>query len=219
MALPEPDRLREEDPYTDAWTAVAPTRVVVHRSRFEIDLNRPRDQAVYQSPEDAWGLDVWGGALPPGLVAASLELYDEFYGLLDGLVAAAIAEAGVAVVLDCHSYNHRRAGPDAPQEPHEDNPEINVGTGTVDQARWGRAVEAFNAALRAQDLDARENVRFRGGHLSRHVNTADRALALALEFKKTWMDEWTGERDGAHQARLVAALDVAVGPLLAAVLP
>ena len=67
----------------------------------------------------------------------------------------------------------------------------------------------------------RENVRFRGGHLSRHVNSAhgDRALALALEFKKTWMDEWTGERDEAHQARLVAALDAAVGPLLAAVPP
>ena len=126
---------------------------------------------MYQSREDAWGLDVWGGAVPPGLVAASLALYDEFYGLLDELVAAAIADAGVAVVLDCHSYNHRRAGPDAPAEPHEDNPEINVGTGTVDHARWGGAVEAFNAALRAQDLDVRENVRFRGGHVSRHVNS------------------------------------------------
>ena len=34
-------RLREEDPFTDRL-AVAGTRVTVHRSRFEVDLNRPR---------------------------------------------------------------------------------------------------------------------------------------------------------------------------------
>ena len=34
MALDEPSRLREEDPFTAQWTGVAPTRVVGLRSRF-----------------------------------------------------------------------------------------------------------------------------------------------------------------------------------------
>ncbi len=64
MALDEAGRLREEDPFSARWTEVAPTRVVGLRSRFEVDLNRPRDKAVYRTPEDAWGLKVWTSSLP-----------------------------------------------------------------------------------------------------------------------------------------------------------
>ena len=59
LALSDSERLREEDPFTGQWTQVAPTRVVGMRSRFEVDLNRPREKAVYRTPEDAWGLTVW----------------------------------------------------------------------------------------------------------------------------------------------------------------
>ena len=45
MVLDEATRLREEDPFTDRIAAVAPARVVVHRSRFETDLNRIREKA------------------------------------------------------------------------------------------------------------------------------------------------------------------------------
>ena len=58
MALSDLGRLREEDPFTGGWTAIAPTRIIGRRSRFEVDLNRPRDKAFYRRPEDAWGLDV-----------------------------------------------------------------------------------------------------------------------------------------------------------------
>ena len=34
-------------------------RIIVNRSRFEVDINRPRDKAVYITPEDAWGLHIW----------------------------------------------------------------------------------------------------------------------------------------------------------------
>ena len=59
LALPRDQRLREEDPYTDHWTAVGHTQIVGTHSRFQVDLNRPRDKAVYRRPEDAWGLQVW----------------------------------------------------------------------------------------------------------------------------------------------------------------
>lgn len=55
MLLSEQDRLREEDPFTDLIAAAVPDRVVTTRSRFEVDLNRPRREAVYRRPEDAWG--------------------------------------------------------------------------------------------------------------------------------------------------------------------
>ena len=50
-----------------------------------------------------------------------------------------------------------------------------------------------------QPLDVRENVRFRGGHLSRWVHAAfpGQACCLAVEVKKFFMDERTGELDEA----------------------
>ena len=59
MAISAEERLREEDPFTEFVTRDVPNRIVFHRSRFEIDLNRPREGAVYLSPEQAWGLDIW----------------------------------------------------------------------------------------------------------------------------------------------------------------
>ena len=46
--------------------------------------------------------------------------------------------------------------------------------------------------------------------------TRDAVCALALEFKKTFMDEWTGEVDEAMLADLAAALAATREPVLAA---
>ena len=58
MRLADADRLREEDPHTGNAIQDVPTHVVVHRSRFEVDLNRAAAQAVYRTPDQAWGLQV-----------------------------------------------------------------------------------------------------------------------------------------------------------------
>src|SRR5689334_10075059 len=80
LALSEKQRLREEDPFTWLWTEVGNTRVRMLRSRFEVDVNRPREGAVYQRPDDAWGLDVWLDAAPrQATIQQSLAEYDEFY--------------------------------------------------------------------------------------------------------------------------------------------
>ncbi len=50
LALDVMERSREEDPYTDYWVKVAPSWLVPTRSRFEIDLNRPREESVYLTP-------------------------------------------------------------------------------------------------------------------------------------------------------------------------
>jgi hypothetical protein len=223
MILDEATRLREEDPHTDVIGALTPARVVVHRSRFELDLNRLLEDAVYRTPDDCWGLDVWRDSpLDEGIVRRSQEEYALFYSALAARLDE-VAARGPFVVYDVHSYNHRRGGPDADPEPVEDNPEVNLGTGTVDRKVFSGVVDAFTETLRAQrtddgPIDVRENVKFEGRALAWwvHERYAGRGVCLALEFKKTFMDEWTGEVDDVRIRRLQQALAATHGPVLAA---
>ncbi|PPL20247.1 N-formylglutamate amidohydrolase [Microterricola pindariensis] len=213
LILPEADRLREEDPHTDEIGALIPARVIVNRSRFEVDLNRTREESVYRTSEEAWGLDVVRNPpLDEAVVAGSLAVYDAFYAEL-GRRLDTVADRGPFVLFDVHSYNHRRDGADAAPAADEESPEVNVGTGSVDHERFGPVVETFMRSLRAAEtstgpLDVRENVRFRGRQLAAwtHARYPGRGLVLALEFKKTFMDEWTGEVDQARIDELARAL-------------
>lgn len=200
LALPEATRLREEDPFTDQWLWIGDHAITVPTSRFEVDLNRPRSNAVYRTPEDAWGLELWREPLAEDAAERSLAVYDAFYERLADVCDAVAADHERFVVLDLHSYNHRRGGPDAPVDDPELNPEINVGTGSLDRPAWSDVVAAFSEAMAAHpfdggNLDVRENVRFKGGHMSGWINDryAGRGCALAIEVKKFYMDEWTGE--------------------------
>ena len=202
LAISEADRLREEDPFTSRWTAIAPNRLVVYQSRFEFDLNRPREKAVYQTPEDAWGLQVWQGRLAADQVEKSLGFYDAFYREVTELLNRMIDRYGRVVILDLHSYNHRRGGPGSQPAPEVDNPEVNVGTGTMDRNRWASVVDLFMDDLRRYDfqgrsLDVRENVKFKGGYFPTwvHANFPETVCVLSVEFKKFFMDEWTGRVD------------------------
>ena len=199
IALEDADRLREEDPFTGIWTSVVTTQLVAHRSRFEVDLNGPREKPVYRTPEDPWGLQVWRGELPDDVADRSLEEYDAFYAEARRIFSELERRYGKFVVLDLHTYNHRRRGPDAPPDDPRLNPEVNVGTGSLDRAQWGPLVDRFMSDLRGHEflgrhLDVRENVRFQGGHLARwvHENYPRSGCCLAIEFKKFFMDEWTG---------------------------
>ncbi|CAN5694630.1 N-formylglutamate amidohydrolase [soil metagenome] len=221
MKLPEADRLREEDPYTGSWVDIAPANIVARRSRFEVDLNRPREKAVYVHPEDCWGLDVWSKPLSEDIIKDSLLEYDEYYSFLNQLLTQAEAEHGKFVLLDIHSYNHRRNGPDAAAESATENPEINIGTGTMDRERWAPLVDRFMHDLRSFDfmgrrLDVRENVKFEGGNQVRwvHEKFPLSGCGLAIEFKKFWMDEWTGEKDGKQVGEIGAALRSTIPGLL-----
>lgn len=223
LALTEAERLREEDPFTNRWTAVAAVRIVGTRSRFEVDLNRPWAQAIYRTPDDAWGLKVWRTPLPEAEVAETLRLYDSFYDAAARLLDEQVARYGRFIVYDLHSYNHRREGADAPPADPELNPEVNVGTGSLDRERWGPVIDRFMETLRGSDalghpLDVRENVKFRGGHFSRWI--ADRypetGCVLSIEFRKSFMDEWTGAPDEKAIVAIGAALAETVDPVLEA---
>jgi N-formylglutamate deformylase len=215
VGLDPATRLREEDPFTDRMLGDVGTRVVVSRSRFEVDLNRSREQAVYRGPDEAFGLDVWKRELQPDELEESRRLHDAFYTCLSSQMDRLAAD-GPFLVLDVHSYNHRRGGPNALPEPAAHNPEVNVGTGALGGRRWDRTVATFVEALGEQPvrdhcLDVRVNVRFRGGYLCRWVveHYPETACPLAVEFKKVFMDEWSGRCDDAHVSELREALGAA----------
>ena len=216
LGLDDAQRLREEDPHTGSWAKLAPSSIVATRSRFEMDLNRPRDSAVYRGPKDAWGLEVWKtGAATASSIERSLSNYDTFYGEVERVVSAAVKRHGRVLVIDLHSYNHCRNGPDTPADA-DTNPQINIGTGTVDRKRWAPVVDSFIKSLGTQSvlgapLDVRENVKFRGGHMSRwlHERFPKNVVVLAVEVKKFFMDEWTGVVDKKAHKALGEAIKVA----------
>jgi N-formylglutamate deformylase len=221
FAITNDHRLREEDPFTGDLASLAPTCVIGHRSRFEFDLNRPRDGAVYLTTDAAWGIEVWRQRPPGEMVTESLANYDLFYAAVHTLLDQLAERHGRIVVLDLHSYNHRRDGAHGQPASAAENPEINLGTASVNREIWGPLVDRFASDLRRQignerPFDVRENVKFQGGHFPRWINGtfAGRVCAIAVEFKKTFMDEWTGELDHASFSRLKIALTATFPGLL-----
>ena len=154
-----------------------------------------------------------GGTLSRELFEGSLATYDAFYDALAPRLDA-LAERGPFVLLDVHSYNHRRDGADADPAPGRGQPRgqrrHRQHRPARPSARWSSGSSPTSARPRpaCDPVDARENVSFEGRALAWFVH--DRypgvGCVLALEFKKTWMDEWTAEVDDERLSCLRAAL-------------
>lgn len=203
MALDEDERLRDEDPLTGVLTTVGDVQLRVRTSRFEVDLNRPRELAVYTDPAAAWDLEVWSDDLPQVEVERSLETHDHFYRTVTTLIDLLLARFGCVLLLDIHSYNHRRDGPHAPPAGVAGNPDIDLGVTTLDASRFGKLAADFALSLRSTPLrdgfpDVRENVRYDGGgHFPEWLYSryGGKVCAISLEYKKIFMDEWTAKAD------------------------
>lgn len=214
-------RLREEDPHTGTLAALFPDHIIGNYSRFEADLNRDRTKAVYLKPEDAWGLHVWRESLPEDEVQESLRQYDNFYSVVKEYLQEIIDHHGFVIVYDLHSYNHRREGPQSSPADPALNPEINLGLGNLDLNKWRPVIDTFTSTYKQawsgeEEADIRENVKFDGGHFMRwiHEQFGDKACAIAIEFKKTFMDEWSNELDSEHLNRIGIALRATEDPVL-----
>lgn len=216
-ALSDNDRLRQEDPYTDLWASVAPTRVIGLRSRFEVDLNRPREKAVYRGPEDAWGLRVWKSPPLAAVIERSLAQYDAFYRAMGYLLTELSELHGRFVIFDLHSCNDCRDSRNGTPAERETSTQVDIGTGTMDRARWGAVIDRFIHDLSAFDfpggrLNVRENATLRKGQLSRwvHETYPESGCSIAIEFKNFFMDERTGEPDHAAVDAIRRALESTV---------
>lgn len=213
LAINWQERKREEDPFTASWTDIAETRLIVLRSRFELDLNRPRHRAIYLKPEDAWGLKVWHQKPPQAVIERSLAEYDAFYATVAQICRQLEQRYGRFIIYDLHTYNHYRHGQHAPAADELYNPEINLGTGSLNRKYWQPVVDRFIYDLRhfnflGRQLDVRENVKFTGGHFSQwvHAHFPRSACVLAVEVKKFFMCEWTHQPDAAKMEAVHQAL-------------
>lgn len=199
-ALDESTRLREEDPFTGLWTNITDNRIIVHHSRFEFDLNRSPEKAIYLKPSDAWNLKVWKVRPPVMAREKTMKIYNDIYQRIREGLTSLVDKFGIIIVYDLHSYNYRRGGPEAPPDDPAENPEINLGTGTLDRKNWGRLVDRFMDDIRNFDflgrqLDIRENIKFSGGYFQNwiHQSFPGSVCCLSIDIKKFFMDEWTGK--------------------------
>jgi N-formylglutamate amidohydrolase len=186
------DRLREEDPGTDWFLENFPIRITALDSRYEYDINRATARAIY---DVAWGVEVW--EYPPSEIGRKLSLakHAEFHKLMDIVAEYLIRDNNYGIIFDLHSFNYRRT-----RGGENTKPDINIGTRPVNRGRFGDLIDNFISRLKeitinGNRLRVAENEIFSGGYLSRQLSSKyyDKILVLAIEFKKIYMDEWTGE--------------------------
>lgn len=197
IQLDEHQRFREEDPYTAYMADLPVTKITVNTSRFYVDLNRVENESIYKQPSDAWGLKVWKNGFPDELQSQQKIYYYQFYSEMEMLIRDTIRENGFFIILDIHSYNHRRESPFKEAQADE-NPEINIGS-IYNHPKWNSIIRNYLNFLAGCTInnhlpDVRENIKFKGGGFAKWVNQhfSEQGCVISLEFKKTFMDEWTG---------------------------
>jgi len=92
--------------------------------------------------------------------------------------------------------------------PIDENPEINIGT-INNHPKWRSLIDSFinylsNKKIRNNPVDVRENIRFKGGFFSKWIaeHFGETVCVFSIEFKKTFMDEWSGQVDALHLKQL-----------------
>jgi hypothetical protein len=142
--------------------------------------------------------------------------YNHWYNLLRITVSRLLERHPILLVLDMHSYNHRRNGPGSTPDPQIQNPDIILGRSNMTSSFYpwvDRIQAALNGSLvGGQTIDCRTDVKFTGGWMSRwlHHHFPGRVVSLSVEFKKIFMDEWSGNLDNDMQNALTIAFHQAV---------
>jgi hypothetical protein len=156
-------------------------------SRFEYDLNRPPEEAVF---ETAWGKQLWKEPLSKEAKEESLAKHNAFYRVVHALVSKIEEKFGIAVVYDMHSYNWKRWDREVPT--------WNLGTSNIDNERFGDTVEMWRQSLLKTELPngiestAKINDTFQGnGYFLKFITkNFNNTLVLATEIAKVYCDEY-----------------------------
>ena len=182
----EYERWFEEDPATKEMVKTHPIVIAGCDSRFEYDLNRAPETAIY---DDAWGKQLWRMPLPIKMREKSLEKHANFYKVVHALVQKLEEKFGICVIYDMHSYNWKRWTREVPT--------WNLGTSNVDNERFGAEIEAWRAILEKTPLPngikstSKINDTFQGnGYFLKYITqNFKNTLVLATEIAKVYCDE------------------------------
>lgn len=183
----EYDRWYEEDPETKTMVQSHPILIAGCDSRFEYDLNRTPEEAVF---ETAWGKQLWFRPLSNEMKNKSLQKHTNFFRVVQALVAKIESKFGVCIVYDMHSYNWQRWDREVPT--------WNLGTSNVDNVRFGNDIEIWRQSLSELKLPSKivsssaVNNTFHGnGYFLKYItNNFKNTLVLATEIAKVYCDEY-----------------------------
>ena len=183
----EYDRWYEEDPETKNIIASHPIVIAGCDSRFEYDLNRTPEEAVF---ETAWGKQLWKQPLPEAQKEISKLKHVNFYKVVNALISKLEEKFGVCIVYDMHSYNWQRWDREVPT--------WNLGISNIDNKRFGMQVETWRNALSTIELPhnikqtAKINDTFQGnGYFLKYItNNFKNTLVLATEIAKVYCEEY-----------------------------
>ena len=182
----EYERWYEEDPATKAMVQSLPIVIAGTDSRFEYDLNRTPETAIYT---DAWGKQLWKEPLSDKMHQKSLAKHANFYKVVHALIAKIEEKFTTCIVYDMHSYNWKRW--------EREVPTWNLGTSNVDSNRFGNAIESWRSILEKMPLPndikstSKINDTFQGnGYFLKYITyNFKNTLVLATEIAKVYCDE------------------------------
>ncbi len=181
----EYERWYEEDPETKNMVQSHPIIIAGRDSRFEYDLNRSEECAIY---EDAWGKKLWKEPLTHSEKEKSLQKHQNFYKVVYALIKKLEQKFGSVVVYDMHSYNRQRWDREVPV--------FNLGTSNVDQ-KYNKDIELWRQTLEQIKLPngikttAKINDVFKGnGYFLKFITqNFSNTLVLATEVSKVYCNE------------------------------
>ncbi|MCK0158192.1 N-formylglutamate amidohydrolase [Cellulophaga sp. F20128] len=183
------ERWYEEDPCTKQMIQNQPIVLAGCDSRFEYDLNRAPDAAIYT---DAWGKKLWKNELSAIEKRISLQKHQSFYKVTAALLTKLEVLHPKVLVFDMHSYNWKRWDREVPT--------WNMGTKNIDTERFGVFTEAWRKKLEQLQLPnglkstSKLNDTFQGnGYFLKFITqNFTNSLVFATEMAKIYCDEESG---------------------------
>lgn len=183
----EYERWYEEDPETKNMVKSHPIVIAGCDSRFEYDLNRAPEDAVF---ETAWGKALWKKPLSEAMKTKSLQKHANFYKVTNALIGVLESKFGFCTVYDMHSYNWKRWDRQVPT--------WNLGTSNIDNNRFGGVIEDWRKSLSEIKFPnpikstSLINDTFQGnGYFLKYITqNFKNTLVLATEIAKVYCDEY-----------------------------
>lgn len=180
------DRWYEEDPSTKDMINDQPIVIAGLDSRFEYDLNRAPEYAIYN---DAWGKQLWKTNLSSEMKKKSLVKHHQFYRVVHALITTIQELFKQCIVYDMHSYNWKRWNREVPT--------WNLGTSNVNEVRYQQDITSWKLLLEKTPLPnnipstAKINDTFQGnGYFLKFItHNFEDTLVLATEIAKIYCDE------------------------------
>ncbi|NAY90879.1 hypothetical protein GTQ34_03015 [Muricauda sp. JGD-17] len=185
----EYERWYEEDPNTMEMVQSHPIVIAGRDSRFEYDLNRPPETAIFDT---AWGKKLWRSPLSDVEKEQSLQKHANFFKVTHALMTKLESLYPKVIVFDMHSYNWKRWDREVPV--------WNLGTTNVDNDRFGSLIEHWRSQLETIQLPnglkttSKINDTFFGnGYFLKYITqNFKNSLVLATEISKIYCDEHSG---------------------------